>query len=103
MPADALAGHLEGFAGYVRQIRGVDSEERAARIIERLRRTRLVVGVEVRPGRDPLGRVSEILGKLCFGLQPIMFFDRALYDSESRLLLGPDGSFDPRATIEPPA
>ncbi|HET9768628.1 MAG TPA: hypothetical protein VFS60_17410 [Thermoanaerobaculia bacterium] len=94
MPKGDLASHLAGFEGYVTKISRGRSENQGRALIERIRKTRLVVGVEVEPGRDREGRAEDLIGKLCYGLEPIMFFENALYDWDGRLLLGPDGSFD---------
>ena len=94
MPKADLASHLSGFAGYVTKISRGRCEDRGRALIERIKGTKLVVGVEIEPGRDREGRAEELIGKLCNGLAPIMFFENALYDWDGRLLLGPDGSFD---------
>jgi hypothetical protein len=91
-PGAELAEHLEGFVGYVARIFRGSPESRALRIVDRIKATKLVVGVEVIPGRDPEERTDEVVGKLCGGLQSIMFFEGALYEWDGRLILGPDGS-----------
>lgn len=99
MPGQGMSEHLEGFVGYVKHVcRGVLGE-REKRLIERIRSTKLVVGIEIDPGRDPQERADELVGKLCSGLKPIMFFDNALYEWDGRLLLGPDGSSDSESTM----
>lgn len=100
MPASQLAEHLRGFEGYIRQhIYKSRVPERGERIIRCIRATRLVVGVELQPGRDEQGRAEELLGRMSGGLHPIIFYRDALFDWMSRLLLAPYGSFDPQAEI----
>jgi hypothetical protein len=100
MPAAELVEHLRGFEGYVRQYiyRG-KVPQRGERIIRTIRATRLVVGVELQPGRDEPGRAEELLGRMCGGLRPVIFHADAVFDWMSRLLLAPDGSFDPAAEL----
>jgi hypothetical protein len=101
MPAAEVADHLRGFEGYVRQhiYRG-DVPERGRAILRRIRDTRLVVGVELQPGRDEQERADELLGRMSGGLRPLVFHADALFDWMSRLLLAPDASYDPAAEIE---
>lgn len=97
-PGDLLAEHLGGFEGYVRQhIYKGCVPARGEQIIRAIRATRLVVGVEFQPGRDE--RAEELLGRMCGGLHPLLFHEDALFDWMSRLLLAPDGSFDPSAEV----
>jgi hypothetical protein len=100
MPAALLAEHLRGFEGYVRQhIYKGKVPARGEQIIRSIRATRLVVGVEVQPGRDEQERAEELLGRMCGGLRPVIFHADALFDWMSRLLLAPDGSCDPAAEL----
>jgi hypothetical protein len=92
MGGPEVPAHLVGFSGYVTRIfRGVP-EARALQIVDRIKLTQLVVGVEIIPNRDPEERADELVGKLCSGLQAMMFFEGALYEYDGKLLLGPDGS-----------
>jgi len=59
----------------------------------------LAVGVEVQPGRDEQGRAEELIGRMCGGLRPIIFHADAVFDGMARLILAPDGSFDPAAEL----
>jgi len=103
MPASQLAEHLRGFEGYISQhIYNGKVPRRGKDIIRDIRATRLVVGVEFQPGRDKQGRAEELLGRMSGGLHPIIFHADALFDWMSRLLLAPDGSFDPGAEIRRP-
>lgn len=100
MPATQLAEHLRGFEEYVRQhIYKGKVPERGERIIRSIQATRLVVGVELQPGRDEQERADELLGRMSGGLHPIIFHADALFDWMSRLLLAPDGGFDPSAEL----
>src|SRR5262249_15819106 len=100
VPNEEIAEHLHGFVGYVRHIYGGDVPPRGEKLIRRIQRTKLVVGVEINPGRDPEERSDEIVGKLSYGLQPIIFHADALFDQDSRLLLAPDGAFDAEAQVD---
>lgn len=100
MPAVQLAEHLRGFEGYIRQhIYKGKVPTRGERMIRTIRATQLVVGVEFQPGRDEQERAEELLGRMCGGLRPVMFHNDAVFDWMSRLLLAPDGSFDPAAEL----
>lgn len=100
VPKAELRDHLEGFVGYVRSIYRNEIPPRGARLIHRIRQTKLVVGVEITPRRDDEERSDEIVGKLSFGLRPIIFHADALFDHESRLLLAPNGAFDHGAEVD---
>jgi hypothetical protein len=100
MPPERIAEHLRGFAGYVSHIYKHDVPDRGQKITEWVLRTKLVVGIEVHPQRDSENRAEHILGSLCAGMRPIMFYSDALYDWMSRLVLAPDGSYDEEAELE---
>jgi hypothetical protein len=103
MPASQLVEHLRGFEGYISQhIYKGKVPKRGRDIIRSIRATRLVVGVEFEPGRDQQGRAEELLGRMSGGLHPIFFHADALFDWRMRLLLAPDGLFDPSAEIRRP-
>ena len=103
MPASELKEHLRGFEGYISQhIYKGKVPRRGEHIIRSIWSTRLVVGVEFQPGRDQEGRAELLLGRMSGGLHPIIFHADALFDWSLRLLLAPDGSFDPGAEIRRP-
>jgi hypothetical protein len=103
MPASQLEEHLRGFEGYISQhIYKGKVPSRGKDIIRNIWSTRLVVGVEFQPGPDKQGHAEELLGRMSGGLHPIIFHADALFDWTSRLLLAPDGSFDPAAEIRRP-
>jgi hypothetical protein len=99
MPARDVPGHLAGFRGYVRHIYGGQPDERGERVLDRISHTRLVAGVVVEPARDEQGRAEQVLGSMAYGLHALMFYGSALFDRDSKLILAPDGSFDPDADI----
>src|SRR5262249_12873915 len=98
-PREELPSHLDGFCGYVKHIYRWKLDSRGQGILDRIRRTRLVVGVVVEPGCDEGGRAEGILGALANGLDALLFCQSALYDKNSKLILAPDGSFDPEADV----
>jgi hypothetical protein len=102
LPREEMPEHLKGFVGYIRHIYGENIPRRGEKIIAQILRTRLVVGIEIQPGRDTEGRTEHLVGSMCGGLHPIMFHADALFDWMSRLLLAPNGHFDPAAEIGPP-
>lgn len=97
---EKLPAHLNGFAGYVNHIYKGNIPPRGQAIVERILGTKMVIGIEIQPGLDDEGRAEEIVGCLCGGFRPIMFCNNALFDWQSRLLLGPDQSFDPESNPE---
>jgi hypothetical protein len=99
MPAREVPGHLDGFCGYVRQVYGGKPDERGEQVLDRIRHTRLVAGVVIEPKRDAKGRAEWILGAMAYGLHALLFYGSALYDRDSKLILAPDGSFDPEADV----
>ena len=99
LPKNRMAAQLDGLVQYVRSVQGGKLDGRGERIVGRILKTRLVAGIEIDPQRDAAGRAEEVLGKLAFGLRPIIFFGNALYDWNSRRLLGPDASFDPASEL----
>lgn len=100
MPADNVQTHLDGFEGYVRSVYGGQCDSRGEGLIRRIHRTKLVVGIEIQPERDDSGRTEELIGRLCGGLTPLVFFEDAIYDWNACLILGPDGTYDEDAIIE---
>jgi hypothetical protein len=100
VPKEEFSEHLQGFIGYVRHIYRGEVPPRGEKVIRRIRNTKLIVGVEITPGRDPEERCDTLVGKLSFGLRPLIFHADALFDQDSRLLLAPDGSFDPLAQVD---
>src|SRR5262245_37265972 len=90
MPAKEIPAHLDGFCGYVNRIYGGAPDERGRQVLDRIRHTRLVAGVVVEPGRDDEGRAEGVLGGLAYGLHALLFYGPALYDRDSKLILGPD-------------
>ena len=99
MEEEDVLEHLDGFTGYVRQIYGGNPDARGKLIVDRIFSTSLVVGIEIDPGRDAEGRAEEIVGKLCYGLSPMIFFEDSLLDANCNVILGPDGSYDSCAEI----
>ena len=99
MPGKELPRHLDGFCGYVRNIYRGKPDERGKQVLDRIKYTRLVVGVALEPGRDEEGRAEDLLGTLANGLKALLFFGDALYDPSTQLILAPDGSFDPEADV----
>lgn len=99
MPSELVAEHLQGFEGYVRQhIYKGKVPARGEQIIRKIRATQIVVGVELQPKRNE--QAEELIGRMCGGLRPIMFHADALYDWMCKLLLAPNGSFDPEAELD---
>jgi hypothetical protein len=96
LPQSEMMEHLAGFGEHIRRVSKAGARSHA--LLARLESTRLVIGVELRPERDPDGGCEELLGKLCGGLRPIVIFESAIYDHMMRLLLGPDGSFHENAS-----
>ncbi len=99
LPQAEIPAHLDGFCGYVRKIYGNRPDARGRQLLDRIRYTRLVVGVTIEPGRDPAGRAEELLGTIANGLDALMYFGGGLYDKHAKLVLGPEGSFDPAADL----
>jgi hypothetical protein len=99
MPARMVPEHLDGFCGYVRQIYRGEPDERGRQVLDRIRHTRLVAGTVIEPERDEVGRADELLGAMAYGLDALLFYAGELYDKDSRLILGPDGSFDESADV----
>jgi hypothetical protein len=99
MPPQQVPHHLAGFCGYVEHIYGGEPDDRGRAILDRIRYTRLVVGVVIEPGRDADGRAEQLLGALAYGLDALLFHGNALYDKDVNLILAPDGSFDEDADV----
>jgi hypothetical protein len=98
MPAQRIPEHLDGFCSYVRHIYNGRPDKRGEQVLDRIRYTRVVAGVVIEPERDAEGRAEGILGAMIYGLNALLY-DSALYDRDSKLILAPDGSFDPVADV----
>ncbi len=99
MPAKEVPGHLDGFRGYVRHIYRGKLDERGKQVLDRIGYTRLVASAEIEPCRDREGRADGILRAMAHGLHALIFHHSSLYDTNARLILGPDGSFDEEADV----
>ena len=102
MPRERIREHLEGVVGYISHIYGGKPDERGDRLIERIKRTTLVVSIEIEPKRDGTGRVESVLERLAYATKPIVFYLNAFFDHKNRAILGSKesgGSFDPGAEI----
>ena len=99
MPRSFIKEHMLQLAGDVRKADGGSHEERTARLVDRLLRTRLVMTVQVEPARDNEGRANITLAKLAVGLDAVVLTAGVLFDKRFKLLMAPDGSFDPAAEL----
>jgi len=97
-----LDQHLVGFRRAVRSILGRAPNERDEHLLKRISHTRLAVGVIIEPGRSAGTQGPELLESFRSGLHAMMFHVGAIYDQESRLILGPDRSFDEEADVVGP-
>ena len=100
MPREKIRDHLRGFIGYIRHIFVHGMPAHGEKLIQRVQNTRLIIGVEISPSRNPEERCDELVGKLSFGLRPIIFHADSIFDQNSRLLLDANGRFDPTAEVE---
>jgi hypothetical protein len=94
-----VPGHLDSFCGFVRGLYGGQPDARGRQLLDRIRYTRLVVGVIIEPGRDQAGRAEQLLGMMANGLDALMYFDGVLYEKNVKVVLAPGGSFDPEADV----
>jgi hypothetical protein len=99
MPQAQVPNHLDGFCGYVKNIYRGKPDARGQQILDRIRHTRLVVGVVVDPKRDDAGRSEQLLGAMANGLDALIFYGTDLYDKDMKLILGLNGRFDKSANV----
>ncbi|MBN1801735.1 MAG: hypothetical protein JW891_09535 [Candidatus Lokiarchaeota archaeon] len=92
LPEEEREKYLEGFLMYVRTI-GSNYPFQVIELINKLRKTTLVVNVDITPKRDPQGRAEDIIGKLCYGLKPIVYFEGTIFDHNSNIIFAPEGAF----------
>lgn len=97
MPEAEMAGHLEGFQGFVR---AHATPAAAPALIERVRATRLVVGVVIEPGHDAISQ--ELVGRMLGGLEPMVVLPHGVFDADGTALIT-FGATEPKATSAPPA
>jgi len=90
MPEPLITTHLNGLVGYIQET-GSQHLRALMPLIECIGKTKLVVGVELVPGVDDEERCEEVLGKLSYGLAPVIFNDSCLFDKELNLILSGDG------------
>jgi len=101
MPHSFIKEHILQLAGDVSKADGGRHEERTARLVDWLLRTRLVMTVQVEPARDNDGRANQVLARLAVGLDAVVLTAGVLFDKRFKLLMAPDGSFDPAAELAP--
>jgi hypothetical protein len=99
LPTANVPTHLDGFCGYVKHIYDGKLDERGSQILDRIKYTRLVVGVVIEPERDEQGQAERLLGSMAYGLDALMFYGNSLYDKNSKLILAPEGQFDEDADV----
>jgi hypothetical protein len=99
VPAKELPEHLTGFGGWVRQVYRGLPDARGIQLLDRINHTRLLVSIIVEPVQDKAGRTNRLLGAMAGGLQPLIFYGNAVFDTSFQLILAPDGSFDENANV----
>jgi hypothetical protein len=100
LPQEELGEHLSGFVGWLSDRYENRFDDRGRRLVDRIQATGLVIGVVIEPDRDE--RVDGVLGAIIHTLQAFVFWDGAILDTQARLILAPDGSFDEEADVDGP-
>jgi hypothetical protein len=100
LPQEELGEHLSGFVAWLMDLFENRFDDRGRRVVDRIQSTGLVVGVVIEPGRDE--RVDGVLGAIIHTLQAFVFWDNVILDSQARLILAPDGSFEEEADVDGP-
>lgn len=99
MPRSFIKEHVHQLARDVSRADAGRNTERTGLLVDRLLRTRLVMTVQVEPGRDGQGRANLVLARLALGLDAVVLTAGVLFDTRFRLLMAPDGSYDPAAEL----
>lgn len=94
-----LAGHLDGFTGYVHNLAGDKMDASVFDLILKIQRSRHVVGVTADPAFDKEGRAEKFVRALAQRERAIVFLNPAVGDSELRVLLGPGNARDKGAVV----
>jgi hypothetical protein len=100
LPPEDLGEHLSGFIGWIADLYENHFDDRGRRIVDRVQATGLVIAVLIEPDRDE--RVDRVLGAIIHTLEAFVFWDGVLLDTEARLILAPDKSFNAEADVDGP-
>jgi Domain of unknown function (DUF4272) len=95
---EELDAQLEGLVGYVHHLTGGQMDQEAWNLIQKILKTRHLIGVAMRPGfRDPCH--EQVIERITTAMNAIILLDDGVHDALGRLYLGPDGARDPAAAI----
>ncbi len=89
MPENRINEHLSGFIGYVQHLSNLKNVPVDRDLVDRISKTKMVLGVIVEPGVDDQGRAEEVIGAITYNTNALMFFSDGVYDQNSNLIIGP--------------
>jgi len=89
MPANKISEHLGGFIGYVKHLSDLKNVSVDRALVDRISKTKMVLGVIVEPGVDEQGRAEEVIGAITYNTDALMFFSDGVYDQNANLIIGP--------------
>ncbi|MBU2714384.1 hypothetical protein [Zooshikella harenae] len=92
MNQDDIPDHLESFTHYIDYISKAQevSKDYIDSIKSKILKTTLVLSINTIYNDEDEPIAEDLIGKLCFGLNPIVFFNDSLYDQNSKLILAPN-------------
>ena len=88
MPQQELSNHLNGFAGYARQIFSGDQDD-LLYLLSRIRHVSFIMGCVILPGFDEGGKVEAFLFELTSRLNGLLFIHNSIVDHDGKPLAGP--------------
>lgn len=100
MTPEAVAAHLQGFVGFIGQIYKGSPDRRGLEILEQLKKSKTVVGVTIRPEKDPAGGLG-LVSTVAELIKAVQFVNGTLLDYHDKVILAPDGKYDRHAMIDP--
>lgn len=89
LPKSELRNHLDGFVGFLTNAYVSNGKPINSRLIERIKRTQLVIGVVVEPDYNENSRfmrLQDILGAISCNTKSLVFFEGAIIDENGQHL-----------------
>lgn len=88
MEQSRIAGHLQGFAGYILHLTDGQPDATASALIQRIISTKQVLGNVIEPDWDEAGHIKRTLLGIAARYGGLLFADSAVFNAAGKFLIG---------------